>query len=406
MREAYGDEAWKSETPMSASPSPWRATFSALCANLVGIGLARFAYSPLIPALVVEGWFPASSATYLGAANLAGYLAGTMAARPLAARLGPAGALKAMMVLIAASFLLCAQPLPFAWFFLWRFLSGLAGGVIMVLAATLALPHVPESRRGLAGGLIFMGVGLGAVASATLLPLLLARGMGFTWIALGLLCLAFTLAAWRGWPEDVALPPAAGAGEPAPRDPRLRALMVIYGLNAFGIVPHMVFLVDFVARGLGQGIGTGALVWLLFGLGASVGPVVLGRLGDRFGFGATLRAALLVQLAVVGLSASTQSVGWLALAGFVMGGFTPGIVPVTLGRVRELLPGDHHAQRAAWSRTTSAFALGQAAGAYGLAWLFSHGGSYGELCLVAAGALVLGLALELAVRKQPVSVPA
>jgi predicted MFS family arabinose efflux permease len=385
-------------------PSPWRATVAALCANLVGIGLARFAYSPLIPALVVEGWFPASSATYLGAANLAGYLAGTMSARALAKRLGPSGALKAMMVLIAASFLLCAQPLPFAWFFVWRFASGLAGGVIMVLAATLVLPHVPESRRGLAGGLIFMGVGLGAVASATLLPALLARGMAFTWVALGVVCLVFTLAAWRGWPEDVALPPAA-TGEPPPADPRLRALMLVYGLNAFGLVPNMVFLVDFVARGLGQGIETGALVWLLFGLGASVGPVVLGRLGDRFGFGATLRGALVVQAAVVGLSATTQSVGWLALSGFIMGGFSPGVVPVVLGRVRELLPGDHHAQRAAWSRTTSAFALGQAAGAYGLAWLFAQGGSYGELCLTAAAALVLGLVLELAVRKRPVSVP-
>jgi predicted MFS family arabinose efflux permease len=168
----------------------------------------------------------------------------------------------------------------------------------------------------------------------------------------------------------------------------------------------MVFLVDFVARGLDQGIATGAMIWLLFGLGAATGPVVLGRLGDRFGFGATLRGALVVQIVVVGLSATTQSVGWLAVAGFFMGGFTPGVVPVTLGRVRELLPGDHHAQRAAWSRTTSAFALGQAAGAYGLAWLFSQGSSYGQLCLVAAGALSLGLALELAVRKLPASVPA
>jgi hypothetical protein len=52
-------------------PGPWRSTVSALLANLVGIGLARFAYSPLIPALVAEGWFSASAAAYLGAANLA-----------------------------------------------------------------------------------------------------------------------------------------------------------------------------------------------------------------------------------------------------------------------------------------------------------------------------------------------
>jgi len=386
-------------------PGPWRATFSALCANLVGIGLARFAYSPLIPALVVEGWFTASSAAYLGAANLAGYLAGALSARALGRRLGPALTLRAMMAVVTLSFLACAQPLPFLWFFVWRFASGLAGGVIMVLAATLVLPHVPESRRGLAGGLIFMGVGLGAVASATLLPMLLARGMAFTWVMIGLLCLAFTLAAWRGWPEDTVLPDSSRTAQP--HDLRLRALMGIYALNAFGLVPHMVFLVDMVARGLNQGIGRGAAIWVLFGLGASVGPVVLGRLGDRFGFGVTLRAALATQAVVVAWAATTTDVTWLGLSGFIMGGFTPGVVPVVLGRVRELLPGDFGAQRAAWSRTTAAFALGQAAAAYGLAWVFgASGGAYFLLFALGAGALVLALVLELTVRPRRVSVPA
>ncbi len=309
------------------------------------------------------------------------------------------------MALIAVSFLVCAHPLPFAWFFLWRFASGLAGGVIMVLAATLVLPHVPESRRGLAGGLIFVGVGLGAVISATLLPLLLGMGMSFTWIALGVLCLGFTLAAWRFWPEDAVLP----RGNPAISVPglRLRALMGIYALNAFGLVPHMVFMVDFVARGLDLGFGQGAFVWLLFGLGASVGPVVLGRLGDRFGFGPTLRMTLLTQAVVVAMAATTDEVGWLGLSAFIMGGFTPGVVPVVLGRVRELLPGDLQAQRATWSRTTAAFALGQAAGAYGLAWAFSlSDGAYGLLFTLGSGALALAFVLEVAVSRVQISATA
>ncbi len=42
-----------------AGPGPharaWRATLAGLCATLVGIGLARFAYTPLLPALITEG---------------------------------------------------------------------------------------------------------------------------------------------------------------------------------------------------------------------------------------------------------------------------------------------------------------------------------------------------------------
>ncbi|TXM81368.1 YbfB/YjiJ family MFS transporter, partial [Methylobacterium sp. WL122] len=150
-----------------------RAVASASCASLVGIGLARFAYTPLLPAIIDGGWFPASTAAYLGAANLAGYLAGALLGRRLAARTRVPTVLRGMMGLATVAFFACAFPLSVAWFFAWRFASGFAGGALMVLAAPAVLPHVPPGKRGLAGGLIFMGIGAGVAASGTLVPLLL-----------------------------------------------------------------------------------------------------------------------------------------------------------------------------------------------------------------------------------------
>nr|WP_244549181.1 YbfB/YjiJ family MFS transporter [Bradyrhizobium canariense] len=46
-------------------------------------------------------------------------------------------------------------------------------------------------------------------------------------------------------------------------------------------MPHMIFLVDFVARGLGEGVQVGAEYWVLFGIGATAGPVLSGHLADR-----------------------------------------------------------------------------------------------------------------------------
>jgi hypothetical protein len=41
----------------------WRAVLSAFCASLIGIGLARFAYTPLLPAIIADHWFaPAAAA--------------------------------------------------------------------------------------------------------------------------------------------------------------------------------------------------------------------------------------------------------------------------------------------------------------------------------------------------------
>src|ERR1700761_2076994 len=92
-------------------PSIWRATLSGLCASLVGIGLARFAYTPLLPAIIGAGWFGASSAAYLGAAHLAGYLAGALVAGPAARRLSARTMLRAMMALATAAFFACAVPI-------------------------------------------------------------------------------------------------------------------------------------------------------------------------------------------------------------------------------------------------------------------------------------------------------
>ncbi|WP_297298820.1 YbfB/YjiJ family MFS transporter [uncultured Methylovirgula sp.] len=389
---------------ISARRTQW-AILSAFCASLVGIGLARFAYTPLLPVIVNAHWFGASAAAYLGAANLAGYLAGALLGRPLAARMPAATALRFMMGLATAAFFACAYPVSFLWFFVWRFIAGLSGGVLMVLAAPSVLPHVAAARRGLAGGLIFVGVGVGIVASGTLVPLLLHQGLTATWLGLGILSLALTLIAWGGWPQD----PIQAASAPAHRRPHraatLRALYIEYALNAAGLVPHMIFLVDFIARGLGQGLATGAEYWVLFGLGAAVGPLVSGHLADRTGFGPALRFAYLVQAGAVILPALGLGPLSLVVSSLVVGAFTPGIVPLVLGRVHELLAHHPNEQRAAWSTATVSFAVLQAGAAYGLSFVFARSGSYQLLFVIGSAALLLALTIDLvtglAARDEP-----
>ena len=371
-----------------------RGTFNALATCLIGIGLARFAYTPLLPAIINAGWFSPAAAAYLGAANLAGYLAGALAGRRLAARLGTTAALRAMMAVATASFFASATPVSFAWFFIWRFAAGCAGGTLMVLAAPTVLPHVPPARRGRAGGLIFTGVGLGIAASGTLVPLLLEAGLGTTWLGLGVLSLALTAFAWTGWPDA----PAPSRLSPVPEGTRhgaLLALYIAYALGAVGLVPHMVFLVDFVARGLGAGIAAGGIQWVLFGVGAVSGPLLAGALADRIGFGAAFRLSLLVEAGMVSLALAPVP-GALVLSSLTVGAFVPGMVPLALGRVTELLPGDSVAQGAAWSRATVAFALGQAIGAYGFSFLFARGGVYGWLFALGSVTLVAASAVEFA----------
>lgn len=388
-----------------ADASGWRAILAGACASLVGIGLSRFAYTPLLPAIIDAHWFTASAAAYLGAANLAGYLAGALLARPLAARLPAAALLRGLMLLATAAFFASAAPVSLGWFFTWRLLSGICGGALMVLAAPTVLPHVPHRRRGIASGAIFAGVGLGIAASGTLVPLLLRGGLAETWFGLGILSFFLTVVAWAGWPAEGTAPPAPHAAPHEHRHApyRLRALYAEYALNAAGLVPHMLFLVDFVARGLGQGLEVGAQYWVLFGLGAIVGPVLSGHLADRIGFGSALRLAFVIQAVAVLIPALGSGSAGLIVSSLVVGAFTPGIVPLVLGRIHELLPHDPAAQKAAWSKATTAFALLQAAAAYGLTWvLTATGGDYALLFVGGSAALLLALAIDI-VAPMPVS---
>ena len=390
-----------SSAPLNPAPSAiWLPIFAGLCASLVSIGLARFTYTPLIPSLIQAHWFSASDVVYLGAANLVGYLIGALIGHPLARRTSNKTALRLMMLAVTLAFFACGFPLSMSWFFGWRLLSGIAGGAIMVLVAGTVLPHVPATRRGLASGAIFLGIGLGIAGSGTIVPPLLSLGLQQTWFGLGVLSLVLTAASWFGWPT-AAYPVAAApshTSSPAPTDPNVYLLFAQYAFMAAGLVPAMVFLVDYVARGLNAGAHVGALIWVMYGLGAIVGPVSYGFLADQLGAKTGIRIVLVIQALAVGLLSISSSFAALAVLAVILGSFPPGIVPLALARVHELIP-NHHQQQIAWSRATVSFATFQALSGFAYSALFNaSGGHHALMFVIAAGAIVVALLLELGSR--------
>ncbi|NLS05232.1 YbfB/YjiJ family MFS transporter [Rhizobium sp. P32RR-XVIII] len=373
-----------------------RYIFAGLCASLDSIGLARFAFTPLVPELIQAHWFSASSVAYLAAANLAGYVCGALIGRPLATRFANEHILRLMMVLISAAFFACATPQSFSWYFAWRFVSGIAGGVVMVLVAATILPHVPAARKGAAGGAIFLGLGLGIAGSGTIIPLLLELGLAQTWIGLGIISVILTAASWFAWPSSYLHPRVDSRDAPTShamhfgRD--IKLLYLQYALMAAAAVPPMVFLVDFVARGLGEGTYLGAVFWAIYGLGAIAGPPLYGYLADRLGAKPTVRIVSLV--AAVGLAAFyvTDNLIVLGSITLVVGTFAPGIVPLFLARVHEVVTHNSTRQNVAWTRASIISAAALAVAAYAFSALFNAtGGSHRLLFLTAAAMLIVSM---------------
>ncbi|HVM33545.1 MAG TPA: YbfB/YjiJ family MFS transporter [bacterium] len=371
---------------------PWVFGLAGLSAIWVGVGFGRFSFAQFIPALVQAGWFPPAQADYLGAANLVGYLVGSLAAGPLARRFSVPWLIRLSMLTVAAGFLACAHPGPFAWFAFWRFMVGVVGAFLMILAPPTLLAQAQESRRHSLRGLIFTGLGLGILFSAVALPFLLRFGLGGAWLGLGSLSLLWALVFWKAWPPPVSLLRGDEVLKVRMSRP-IGILLFLYCASATGLVPCTVFWVDYLVRGLHLSLGTASLNWILFGLGSLVGPFVGSALGPKFGFQEGILMSLSGMAAANLLAIFSQNPWALALSAFTVGTLAMSIVSLVLGRSGQLAGLD--GQREVWGWMTAAFSLTQALGAYAYTYLFDRTGSYHLLFGISAGVLLAGVLLGL-----------
>ncbi|MEJ1156993.1 YbfB/YjiJ family MFS transporter [Prosthecomicrobium sp. N25] len=392
----------------TAPPSAATLALAGLAVLLIGIGFGRFAYTALVPALIEAGRLTPSSAGYVAAANFAGYLSGALLSGWVA-RLGRlSGVVRLSLAATALAYAACAVDLGPVWFALWRFVPGFTGATLMVLVPMAILAGLPAARRPGAVGLMFTGIGLGIIFSGTLVPALARLGVASAWLVLAALTVLLSALTWKLW-TSIALPaPAAPpVGAASPRrpggpGPAVVLVFVAYALDGAGFVPHTVYWVEYVARALGLGFGAGGTHWILFGVGAMAGPLLVGRLAGRFGFGRAFVVALLLKAAAVGLPLVSSATPALVVSSLVVGALTPGTATLAAGLSAEIAGAAR--QRALWGWMTSGFAATQALSASAFGHLLGATGSYA--LLFATGAILLAAAAVLAEAGRRLARPA
>ena len=72
-----------SSKELSQRLHPARATLAAISSIGIALGMSRYAYTPLIPALIRDGWVSVPQAGFLGGSNCMGYLASCLLAMVL-----------------------------------------------------------------------------------------------------------------------------------------------------------------------------------------------------------------------------------------------------------------------------------------------------------------------------------
>ncbi|MFZ1181218.1 MAG: YbfB/YjiJ family MFS transporter [Herbaspirillum sp.] len=93
---------------------------------------------------------------------------------------------------------------------------------------------------------------------------------------------------------------------------------------------------NFDAQTAGGGFGA------VFGLGAAIGPLLTGNLGDIFGFKRCLIVSFLLKALGVALPLFSNDVVTLFVSSFLVGMFTPGIVTLVSTYTLDCVGAKHH----------------------------------------------------------------
>jgi predicted MFS family arabinose efflux permease len=367
---------------------------------VIALGLARFAYALLLPAMRSDlGWSYAGAGA-LNTANAAGYLAGALLATSAARRLGMKRAFLTSIIATAAAVGAAGLTASFATLMVLRFIAGVSGGIAFVTggAMTAAIGTSP-ARSTLALGMYFSGGGLGIAVSALAVPLLLdAVGWRGGWLTLGALAagaVLISIPALLRAPLPAAQTRSVGHSWPL----RVIGVQLLgYALFGAGYIAYATFIIaqlrtasHFSARDI-------SIFWALLGLSAIAGVFawspVLARLKGGWGGAAT------IGVVTVGAALPLASAGKpVAYASAVLfgGSFLSTITAVT-SLARRVAPAS------AWTKAiaalTVAFGIGQCIGPF-LSGYLSDGpdGVRGGLQL-SAGILICAVIISAFQREQ------
>ena len=372
----------------------------------VALGLARFAYALLLPAMRASLHWTFFIAGAMNAANALGYLAGALLVARIARRLGIRRSFLGGLAVTVATLLATGGSRDVFVLLFLRTIAGVSGAVSFVAGAGLVAElarHGTQRRAASLLGIYFAGGGAGIVVSGLAIPWLLdatgaADGWQWGWVMLagmGALALGVSTRASRETQE----PRMTASAEKRWPAKRFSALLVAYTLFGAGYIAYMTFIIAYLES---QGAGASEITWfwVILGCAAILGAFAWARpiasLAGGRGPAAVLAVLSVGALLPLIFNAELAAIGSAILFG---GSFLSVVTAMTAVARRSLAP--HH-WTPAIATLTVAFALGQSIGPL-LSGALSDGRSGLVVGLgLSAGVLVVAAFVALAQRSQEI----
>jgi MFS family permease len=351
------------------------------------MGVGRFAYTPILPAMERDAGLSVSMAGTLAFANLFGYLVGaSIAMHPIAhARRLAITRWSLAGVVITTALMATVSPL---WLQL-RFVTGVCSGLILVFATSIVLERSAHAKQPAWPPFFFSGVGLGIAFSGVAVPAFVAwGGSASAWIGIGVVS-AIALIVTGSWFTDDAPPGSIAQDRIAAALPHHGTmfgwLLAAYTAEGFAYVIPATFLVAIIAR-VPALSGYAGLSWVAVGLAGAFAMFPWIRAAARWGKARCLAIALGIQALGVAAPAISQSPLAVIFSAITLGGTFMAITLFAAGIARDIFPNQ---AGAAVSRLTVVYSFGQMCGPLEATQLALHFNSYNPALLAAAGVIAI-----------------
>lgn len=378
---------------MTSSVTRFKVLSAGIFSLILVLGVARFAYTPLLPLMQQQAGLGVAAAGWLAAINYAGYLSGALIASRISSLVLKDRLYRIGMVLAIVSTLVMGLSTHIVVWAISRYVAGLTSAAGMLLGTGLIMNWLIRHNHRSELGIHFAGIGLGIAgcAGAVMLftPWLDWREQWFAFTALGCLLLAPALR-WLPPPDSSGLTTSGQKLQDQPPSALyLRVFMAAYFCAGFGYVVSVTFIVAIVNQLPGLA-GWGNLVFLAIGIGAAPAcmnwDLIARRTGD---LNALILAAL---LQIVGILLPVMVPGlWAAMLGALLfGGTFIGMVSLVLSMAGRYYPG---MPAKMMGKMTLSYGVAQIIGPAVTGQIGARLGSYNAGLYVAAAIMALGAGL-------------
>lgn len=369
-----------------------KALLGGASALFLAMGIARFAFTPVLPLMQGDFGFSDTVSGALASVNYLGYLLGAIYARYLSVskRAYPFFIISIPLSLVLVGMMyIHSYPL---WYAL-RFISGFLSAVVFVISAEFIMDFLARLHRPQLGGIIYSGIGGGMVLSGLTVPILskyFNSSEIWMWLA-GLSLLPAFLAIY-------CIPKPETAGRAVPKTSKgvnmlIYLLSAVYLLEGAGYIITGTFISVIVMRGTGSVMLSG-YVWVIAGLGAVIITPLWAILAKRIGIANALICAFTLQTIAIALPVFAKGLIPTMLGAVSFGGTFLGIVSLTLAYGRFISPGG-----TTTSVLTVFFSVGQMIGPLIAGYIADRTNGFDLPVLMAAAAVAIAGGMTYIIKK-------